>query len=433
MASETRDSPEKYTHSEIISRALKTWEGCDFTDLGLWETFKNDFEAKSLFHTLQEKERTPWTEEELIRCESEDFISSHIKNLLKYDFGRNPRIHSTYASISSPPRPATKFAPPPAARFAPPLATRFAPPPATRLAPSPTVRSTIAYPRLSRSLPKVRLPLASNQAVPEAYPLAHTSTTVDSRQPDVQPDMQPDVQRQQLRKPEMQQIRQYLVQYLQNPVQQPASEQPDHPISQRPPHVPAYEPLQPLPQLSLQSLFPPPPQLSFRPPSQLSFRPPPQSPYQLLPQPPLRTLFSQSKQASVSLGSGRKTSNLVKMYTDEAKYSGEDDSFTFKLSIFHDICARADASQPPLWPPFQSPFQRPPQRPFYPPLLQFKLTNVSSGHRRRLSNLAKVYTRDVRSWKSNGLGWVEQSNAAMPWQARRRIREKGMKKGEGKD
>ena len=30
------------------------------------------------------------------------------------------------------------------------------------------------------------------------------------------------------------------------------------------------------------------------------------------------------------------------MYTDEAKYSGDDDSFAFKLSIFHDICARAD-------------------------------------------------------------------------------------------
>ena len=34
--------------------------------------------------------------------------------------------------------------------------------------------------------------------------------------------------------------------------------------------------------------------------------------------------------------------NLAKMYKDEAKYSGENDSFTFKLTIFHDICARAD-------------------------------------------------------------------------------------------
>ena len=33
---------------------------------------------------------------------------------------------------------------------------------------------------------------------------------------------------------------------------------------------------------------------------------------------------------------------MAKIYTDKAKYSGEDDSFTFKLSIFHDICNRAD-------------------------------------------------------------------------------------------
>ncbi len=30
------------------------------------------------------------------------------------------------------------------------------------------------------------------------------------------------------------------------------------------------------------------------------------------------------------------------MYIDEAKYRGKNDSFTFKVTIFHDICARAD-------------------------------------------------------------------------------------------
>ncbi len=33
------------------------------------------------------------------------------------------------------------------------------------------------------------------------------------------------------------------------------------------------------------------------------------------------------------------------MYTDEAKYNGENDSFSFKLTIFHDIYARVDAPQ----------------------------------------------------------------------------------------
>lgn len=39
---------------------------------------------------------------------------------------------------------------------------------------------------------------------------------------------------------------------------------------------------------------------------------------------------------------GRELANLTKMYTDESKYSGGNDSFTYKLTIFHDICARAD-------------------------------------------------------------------------------------------
>lgn len=33
------------------------------------------------------------------------------------------------------------------------------------------------------------------------------------------------------------------------------------------------------------------------------------------------------------------------MYTDEVKYSGKNDSFTFKLTIFYNICARADVPQ----------------------------------------------------------------------------------------
>ena len=33
---------------------------------------------------------------------------------------------------------------------------------------------------------------------------------------------------------------------------------------------------------------------------------------------------------------------MAKVYTDEAKYSGEDDSFDHKLMIFHDLCARSD-------------------------------------------------------------------------------------------
>jgi hypothetical protein len=41
----------------------------------------------------------------------------------------------------------------------------------------------------------------------------------------------------------------------------------------------------------------------------------------------------------------KELANLSKLYTNEAKYSDENDSFSFKLTIFHDMCDRADVSQ----------------------------------------------------------------------------------------
>ena len=115
------------------------------------------------------------------------------------------------------------------------------------------------------------------------------------------------------------------------------SQQPEHSVnecSQQPlPHFPPnhQSPQQqfhhPLPNLSH------PPLPSFQP----SYEPR-LPPFQSSMQPP----SLQVNQANVSSGHGRKLANLAKMYTDEAKYSGEDDSFAFKLSIFHDVCTRAD-------------------------------------------------------------------------------------------
>ncbi|SLM34183.1 integrase core domain protein [Lasallia pustulata] len=44
-------------------------------------------------------------------------------------------------------------------------------------------------------------------------------------------------------------------------------------------------------------------------------------------------------------GHGRELSNLAKMYTEESKYSRENDNFDFKLTVFHDICSRADVPE----------------------------------------------------------------------------------------
>ncbi|SLM40544.1 hypothetical protein LPUS_11364 [Lasallia pustulata] len=44
-------------------------------------------------------------------------------------------------------------------------------------------------------------------------------------------------------------------------------------------------------------------------------------------------------------GYGRELSNLAKMYMEESKYSGENNNFDFKLTVFHNICSRADVSE----------------------------------------------------------------------------------------
>ena len=39
---------------------------------------------------------------------------------------------------------------------------------------------------------------------------------------------------------------------------------------------------------------------------------------------------------------GKELANLTKLYIDESKYSGENDNFDFKLTIFTDLCQKAD-------------------------------------------------------------------------------------------
>ena len=39
---------------------------------------------------------------------------------------------------------------------------------------------------------------------------------------------------------------------------------------------------------------------------------------------------------------GKELANLAKLYTDESKYSSENDNFNFKLTIFTDLYQKAD-------------------------------------------------------------------------------------------
>jgi hypothetical protein len=70
---------------------------------------------------------------------------------------------------------------------------------------------------------------------------------------------------------------------------------------------------------------------------------PSSSPPQPLPPPP--ESFKSIAPIRTESDHEKELANLAKLYTDEAKYSDENDSFSFKLTIFHDMCERADISQ----------------------------------------------------------------------------------------
>lgn len=43
-------------------------------------------------------------------------------------------------------------------------------------------------------------------------------------------------------------------------------------------------------------------------------------------------------------GHGKELANLAKTYTENTKYNGESDSFTFRMTMFHDVCVNANIS-----------------------------------------------------------------------------------------
>ena len=45
---------------------------------------------------------------------------------------------------------------------------------------------------------------------------------------------------------------------------------------------------------------------------------------------------------NISTGYGKELLNLAKIFSNNAKYNGHNNSFTFQLAIFHNICLRAD-------------------------------------------------------------------------------------------
>jgi hypothetical protein len=115
--------------------------------------------------------------------------------------------------------------------------------------------------------------------------------------------------------------------HVHTPAPQPPSQQApvsnisDHQFGQLPPHSRPQSPPQQPSQLPLQT-------------TQQS-QPHDQSP--LLPKPPLAQPAHRASQG----GYGKEIATITKIYSDSQKYSGVDDSFDFKLTIFYNICTRS--------------------------------------------------------------------------------------------
>lgn len=77
-------------------------------------------------------------------------------------------------------------------------------------------------------------------------------------------------------------------------------------------------------------------------PTSVSHTQPLTGPAHLAVYPLLSTIDPPVTTITISIGYGRELSNLAKFYTDDIKYNSCNNSFTFKLAIFYNICVRAN-------------------------------------------------------------------------------------------
>ena len=305
---------------KIIEEALKVWEKFGFKDMSLWETFQYDFEsyteedfksasihhqrklrdylrkygvwvrkqqrytiARSLYEVLLEEEPTSWTEAEITACEeNEEFASYQISRLIDSDFGRKPRKSRALT-------PTSPTGPPPAAP------APFASPSPT---PGPSAPAPVHTPIYHMQPPGTGLPPAAHTTPGTGPILGAYKQSSDTGPPPAA--------------------------YM-----QPSGATPGEYVQPSGPTSAAYiQPPGTGPPLAASGTGPT--SAGYTQPSGIGHTPAAYTP-------PAGPAVS-----ATSTGYGRELSNLAKIYTDDTKYSGRNEGFTFKLAIFHDICSRAD-------------------------------------------------------------------------------------------
>jgi hypothetical protein len=249
----------------------------------VWVMRKRDYSVvKALFEVLEKDTETPWTEEELA-ISPEKFNSDVIDHLRETDFGRNPKDYSWQAKSRSGSRKSGSQA---------------------RGSSSPLRgRSTQSKP-LDQPLDKGKLSIrhrSSSQPIKQRSPesIRQRSPSFHSQDSQKSPPI------------ELQSAGRWILPEKPLLMEKPRRSTPLRPFTESSPRSVSAFLIQPS---------------SSSPPSPEPFK-------------PIASIRTESG------GHGKELANLAKLYTDEAKYSGENDSFSFKLTIFHDMCDRADVPQ----------------------------------------------------------------------------------------
>ncbi len=372
LASSKKKNYSEHTNEYIIL-LIKKWKSLNLQNTNLWGTFRDDFEgwteqsfktatndvlrslrnflrkhgvwiprqerktiAKSLQEVLEKDTETAWTEEKILDSLDEKFESSKITRLIETDFERNPRDYSWQASSRSESR-----------RTSSRQSSRFA---SSRQSSRSRESSFRDRSLKERSQKERSLQQSSMRYLPRESSIARNFLRQSSSsQSEIQeipsseiPQILQNLYIRQSSSSENSYIRQsekesMLRQSFQSRFPKfyqssELSEQFYRRSTGYSPFVPPRSPVPPRPPV------PPSPPVPPRPlPHEYSS---PVSPQPFASSPPQAVQPIKPP----SIGYGRELANLAKLYSEKAKYSGKNDNFSFKLTMFNDMCDRVDVS-----------------------------------------------------------------------------------------
>ena len=106
----------------------------------------------------------------------------------------------------------------------------------------------------------------------------------------------------------------------------------------------------------------------------------------------------QGAQLAAYSGYGSEVAIIAKIYTDDQKYSGVDNSFDFKLTIFYDICNRASLLPEGYMTMFPTMLKRLAQAHYYNCSLSSKLFDATCTYIQNFFEGPEYYQKNLTEW-----------------------------------